>query len=98
MPKEGIFLLSAARGSCSAVTIAYPKAKVIEASEDIFLAQNDRSFLEEEVIFAGDDNLVSTDCEHEIAQVSDQAASHKMFLTHAVTRKSRFVRFYPLSI
>lgn len=98
MPKEGIFLLSAARGSCSAVTIAYPKAKVIEASEDIFLGQNDRSFLEEEVIFAGDDNLISTDCEHEIAQVSDQAASHKMFLTHSVTRKSRFVRFYPLSI
>lgn len=96
MSKEQAFLLSATRGACSPVTLAYPRRSVIKADNDTFLAQNDRRFIEEEIIYAGDENLITTDCEEEFLITKNETASHKAFLKHSVTNKSRFVRFYPI--
>lgn len=97
MSKERVFLLSATRGTCSPVTIAYPKQILIESTEDAYLAQNDRSFIEDEIIFSGDENLVTTDCQKQFLLAQKEVASHKMYIKHSVTNRSRFVRFYPIS-
>lgn len=97
MSKEKVFVLSSTRGTASVVTISYPNQKIIEAKENCYLVINDRNFIEEEILYANDINLFTTDHPYKLEIAKNESATHKLFLVNSVTQKSRYIRFNPIS-
>lgn len=97
MAKEKVFLLSATRGASSVVTVSYPLQPIVSMKENGYLVINDRNFIEDEILYAGDINFYTTDHPRHLEVTKGEAASHKLFLEHSITHKSRYIRFNPTS-
>ncbi len=96
---DGYFILSANRSSCSVITIAKPIKSIFtkKEKEDLALAVNDRTYIENELIHTDNFNFYTTDTKRYVAKTTNEVASHKMKLENAITKDYRFIRFYPLS-
>lgn len=94
---SGTFVLSANRSQCSVVTVAKPTTAIIDTDEDVALAVGDRTYIENNLIHTGDFNFYSADAADLIPAVEDETASHRLQLENTVTKRYRFIRFYPLS-
>ena len=95
--KHKAFVLSANRSDCSVVTIAKPKNNVFDATNDLALAVVDRRYIEANLIHSGDYNFYTADNANKIEPVKGETATHRLRLENTVTKKFRFIRFYPLS-
>jgi hypothetical protein len=98
LAEKRVFILSANRSTCSPVTIAIPNKQVIESKQDVALAINDRTYIENNLILSGDINFYTTDCPTKIQVIRGESATHKLELENTLTKKYRFIRFYPLSV
>jgi len=96
---KGVFILSENRTDCSVVTTARPIASIFKKNEinDIALAVNDRTFIENNLIHTDDFNFYTTDSKRYAAKIANEPASYKMKLENTVTKDYRFIRFYKLS-
>lgn len=98
MAEKRVFVLSASRSVCSPVTIAIPNSQIIDSDESVFLAINDRTYIENELIQSGDVNFYTTKSTNKIPKVNDEASTHKIEVENTLTKKTRFLHFYPLTI
>lgn len=94
---EGKFVLSENRSACSPVTIATPHANIINSENDVVLAVRDRTYIENNLIHSGDFNFYTADAAETVPATTDESANFKLKLENTVTKKFRFIRFYPLS-
>lgn len=94
---EGKFVLSENRSACSPVTIATPHANIIISENDVVLAVRDRTYIENNLIHSGDFNFYTADAAETVPATENEAANFKLKLENTVTKKFRFIRFYPLS-
>lgn len=98
MAQKRVFILSANRSSCSPVTIAMPNKGIVEGKEDVFLAINDRTFIEDYLLHTGDINFYSTNFKDKLQKsTADEASTYKLLLENFVTKKIRYIRFYPIT-
>lgn len=95
--KDKAFVLSANRSDCSVVTIAKPKYSIFCASNDLALAVGDRRYIEANLIHSGDFNFYTADSASKVEAIEGEAATHRLRLENTVTKRFRFIRFYPLS-
>jgi hypothetical protein len=98
MAEKGVFVLSASRSSCSPVTIAIPKQQILNSKQSVFLAINDRTYIEDNLIHSGDVNFYTTDTPTKINATKDEIATYKLELENTITKKYRYIRFYPLTV
>ena len=98
MAEKRVFVLSSNRGSCSTTTIAIPNQQIIDSNENVALAINDRTYIENNLIHSGDVNFYKTNSANTVLKIEGEAATHKLELENTITKKYRFIRFYPLSI
>lgn len=96
--KDKSFVLSANRSNCSVVTAVKPLFSIITAKEDVALAVGDRTYIENNLIHSGDIDFFAADNANTIPKVVDETATHKLQLQNTITKRFRFVRFYPLSV
>jgi hypothetical protein len=92
-----VFVLSANRSDCSVVTIAKPKYNIFNASNDLALAVGDRRYIEANLIHSGDFNFYTADSASKVEAIEGETATHRLRLENTVTKRYRFIRFYPLS-
>ena len=92
------FVLSENRTACSVVTVAKPHFSIIDASEDVALSVGDRRYIEANLIHSGDLNFYTADAAQQVPATEDEAAYYKLQLENSVTKKFRFIRFYPLTV
>ncbi len=97
MAKTGEFVLSANRSECSVVTYAKPYSPIFDTADDVALAVNDRTYIENNLIHSGDFNFYTADAAERVPETTDEPASHKLKLENTVTKRFRYVRFYKLS-
>ena len=97
--KDGTFVLSTNRSSCSVVTTANPIQQIFKKKEkkDLALAVNDRTYIENNLIHTDNFNFYTTDSKRYVSKTSNETASYKMKLENTVTKDYRFIRFYHLS-
>jgi len=95
--KEAKFVLSENRSTCSTVTIATPHANIINSEQDVALAVRDRTYIENNLIHSGDFNFYTADAAETVPATENEAANFKLKLENTITKKFRFIRFYPLS-
>lgn len=95
--KNKAFVLSANRSDCSVVTIAKPKYKIFDANNDLALAVGDRRYVEANLIHSGDFNFYTADNASKVEAIEGETATHRLRLENTVTKRFRFIRFYPLS-
>lgn len=100
MAEKRVFVLSASRSACSPVTIAIPNKQIIDGNKDAFLAINDRTYVEDNLIHSGDVNFYTTDTPTKVPAVRDktEASTYKLYLENTLTKKYRFLHFYPLTV
>lgn len=99
MSKEGVFLLSANRSDCSVVTIATPKRKIMSSKHDVAMSVNDSTWIESNVIHSGDINFFTTDSPNKMQVASSKEhPTHKVRFENSLTKRFRFIRFYPLTM
>jgi hypothetical protein len=98
MAEKRVFVLSASRSVCSPVTIAIPKQQILDSKQSVFLAINDRTYIEDNLIHSGDVNFYTTDTATKINATKGEIASYKLELENTITKKYRYVRFYPLTV
>jgi len=98
MAEKRVFVLSASRSSCSPVTIAIPNKQIIDSKQSVALAINDRTYIENNLIHSGDINFYTTDSPNKFDAIKGEIASHKLELENTITKKYRFIRFYPLAV
>ena len=98
MAEKRVFVLSASRSACSPVTIAMPYQQIIDSKQSVALAINDRTYIENNLIHSGDLNFYTTDTPAKVQAIKGEAATHKLELENTITKKYRYVRFYPLTI
>ena len=98
MAEKRVFVLSANRSTCSPVTIAMPNKQIIESKQSVALNINDRTYIENSLIHSGDLNFYTTDTPTKVLAIKGEAATHKLELENTITKKYRFIRFYPLTI
>jgi hypothetical protein len=98
LASSSTFVLSANRSDCSVVTIARPRANIIDSAEDVALAVGDRRFIEDDLIHTGDAAWFAADGKVLVPETEEGPASHKLELINTVTKKKRNVRFYPLPV
>jgi hypothetical protein len=98
MAEKRVFVLSASRSSCSPVTIAIPNKQIIDSKKSVALAINDRTYIENNLIHSGDINFYTTDSPNKFDAIKGEIASHKLELENTITKKYRFIRFYPLAV
>jgi hypothetical protein len=98
MAEKRVFVLSANRSICSPVTIAMPNKQIIDSKQSVALNINDRTYIENSLIHSGDLNFYTTDTPTKVLAIKGEAATHKLELENTITKKYRYVRFYPLSI
>jgi hypothetical protein len=98
MAEKRVFVLSASRSSCSPVTIAIPNKQIIDSKKSVALAINDRTYIENNLIQSGDINFYTTDSPNKFDAIKGEIASHKLELENTITKKYRFIRFYPLAV
>lgn len=94
---EGKFVLSENRSACSPVTIATPHANILNSENDVVLAVRDRTYIENNLIHSGDFNFYTADAAETVPAIENESANFKLKLENTVTKKFRFIRFYPLS-
>lgn len=94
---EGKFVLSENRSTCSTVTIATPHANILNSENDVVLAVRDRTYIENNLIHSGDFNFYTADAAETVLATENESANFKLKLENTVTKKFRFIRFYPLS-
>lgn len=94
---EGKFVLSENRSACSPVTIATPHANILNSENDVVLAVRDRTYIEHNLIHSGDFNFYTADAAETVPATENESANFKLKLENTVTKKFRFIRFYPLS-
>ena len=92
-------LLSENRTSCSVVTIAKPKAKVMASSSDVFLNVNDRRYLEQAIIQRNELSFYTTNDKDKVPvlRATERVASHRLVVENKVLGKKRAIYFYKLS-
>jgi hypothetical protein len=95
--KEAKFVLSENRSTCSTVTIATPHTNIIQSEDDVALAVRDRTYIENNLIHSGDFNFYTADAAETVPATQNEAANFKLKLENTITKKFRFIRFYPLS-
>lgn len=95
---ERLFMLSANRSVCSPITFAFPNNHILDSKKDVALGINDRTYIENNLIHSGDVNFYTTNNPTKIQAIKGEAASHKLELENTITKKFRFIRFYPLAI
>ena len=83
---------------CSPVTIAIPKQQILDSKKNVFLAINDRTYIEDNLILSGDVNFYTTDAPTKIQAIKGETATYKLELENTITKKYRYVRFYPLTV
>ena len=98
MAEKRVFVLSANRSTCSPVTIAMPNKQIIDSKQSVALNINDRTYIENSLIHSGDLNFYTTDTPTKVLAIKGEAATHKLELENTITKKYRYVRFYPLTI
>lgn len=98
MAEKRVFVLSASRSTCSPVTIAIPNKQIIDSKKSVALAINDRTYIENNLIHSGDINFYTTDSSTKVDAIKGDVASHKLELENTITKKYRFIRFYPLAV
>jgi hypothetical protein len=98
MAEKRVFVLSANRSVCSPVTIAMPNKQIIDSKQSVALNINDRTYIENSLIQSGDLNFYTTDTPTKVLAIKGEAATHKLELENTITKKYRYVRFYPLTI
>lgn len=98
MAEKRVFVLSANRSTCSPVTIAMPNKQIIDCKQSVALNINDRTYIENSLIQSGDLNFYTTDTPTKVLAIKGEAATHKLELENTITKKYRYVRFYPLTI
>ena len=98
MAEKRVFVLSANRSACSPVTIAMPNKQIIDSKQSVALNINDRTYIENSLIHSGDLNFYTTDNPTKVLAIKGEAATHKLELENTITKKYRYVRFYPLTI
>ena len=98
MAEKRVFVLSANRSACSPVTIAMPNKQIIDSKQSVALNINDRTYIENSLIHSGDLNFYTTDTPTKVLAIKGEAATHKLELENTITKKYRYVRFYPLTI
>ncbi|MBU3551183.1 hypothetical protein [Polynucleobacter sp. MWH-Berg-3C6] len=98
MAEKRVFVLSASRSTCSPVTIAIPKKQIIDGNKDVFLAINDRTYIEDNLIHSGDVNFYTTDAPTKVKAIKGEIATYKLELENTLTKKYRYIRFYPLTV
>jgi len=98
MAEKRVFVLSANRSACSPVTIAMPNKQIIDSKQSVALSINDRTYIENNLIHSGDLNFYTTDTPTKVLAIKGEAATHKLELENTITKKYRYVRFYPLTI
>ena len=98
MAEKRVFVLSANRSACSPVTIAMPNKQIIDSKQSVALNINDRTYIENSLIQSGDLNFYTTDTPTKVLAIKGEAATHKLELENTITKKYRYVRFYPLTI
>ena len=98
LAEKRVFVLSANRSTCSPVTIAIPNKQVMESSQSVALAINDRTYIENNLILSGDINFYTTDSPTKIQAIRGESATHKLELENTLTKKYRYIRFYPLEV
>lgn len=100
MAEKRVFVLSNSRSECSPVTIAIPNKQIMDGKADAFLAINDRTYVEDNLIHSGDVNFYTTDTPTKVPAVKnkDEASAYKLYLENTLTKKYRFLHFYPLSV
>lgn len=97
--KQQDILLSENRSSCSVVTVAKPKAKVLASKQDVFLNVNDRRYLEQAIVQRNELSFYTTN-DHDKVPVlrdTDKVASHRLVVENKVLGKKRAVYFYGVS-
>lgn len=98
MAQKRVFVLSANRSSCSPVTIAMPNKGIVDSKEDVFLAINDRTYIEDSLLHTGDINFFTTNFKDKLQKsTADEASTYKLLLENFVTKKFRYIRFYPIA-
>ena len=98
MAEKRVFVLSANRSACSPVTIVMPNKQIIDSKKSVALGINDRTYIENSLIHSGDLNFYTTDSPTKVLAIKGEAATHKLELENTITKKYRYVRFYPLTI
>lgn len=98
MAEKRVFVLSANRSVCSPVTIAIPNKQIIDSKQSVALNINDRTYIENNLIHSGDLNFYTTDTPTKVLAIKGEAATHKLELENTITKKYRYIRFYPLTI
>ena len=98
MAEKRVFVLSANRSACSPVTIAMPNKQIIDSKQSVALNINDRTYIENSLIHSGDLNFYTTDTPTKVLAIKGEAATHKLEIENTITKKYRYVRFYPLTI
>lgn len=97
--KQQDILLSENRSSCSVVTIAKPKAKVLASKQDVFLNVNDRRYLEQAIVQRNELSFYSTNDADKVPVLrdTDKVASHRLVVENKVLSKKRAIYFYGVS-
>jgi hypothetical protein len=94
---DNTFVLSENRAACSVVTVANPHFSIFDADEDVALSVGDRRYIEANLIHSGDFNFYTADAAEKVPSTEDEAAHYKLQLENSITKKFRFIRFYPLT-
>jgi len=97
--KQQDILLSENRSSCSVVTIAKPKAKVLASKQDVFLNVNDRRYLEQAIVQRNELSFYTTNDPDKVPVLrdTDKVASHRLVVENKVLGKKRAIYFYGVS-
>jgi hypothetical protein len=97
--KQQDILLSENRSSCSVVTIAKPKAKVLSSKQDVFLNVNDRRYLEQAIVQRNELSFYTTNDTDKVPVLrdTDKVASHRLVVENKVLSKKRAIYFYGVS-
>lgn len=98
MAEKRVFVLSANRSKCSPVTIAIPTSQIMDSTQNVALAINDRTYIENGLIHSGDFNFYTTDTPNKLLAIKGESATYKLKLDNTLTKEFRFIRFYPLTI
>jgi len=98
MAEKRVFVLSASRSTCSPVTIAMPNKQIIDSKQSVALAINDRTYIENNLIHSGDVNFYTTNTPTKVLAIKGELATHKLELENTLTKKYRYIRFYPLTV
>jgi hypothetical protein len=96
---QKVFVLSLSRGSCSVVTIAVPNKPIMTVKEDVYLGVSDSKYIQENLIYSGNINFFDTDTKEKLVEIKDEEekAVFKIQFENTITKKYRFVRFYPIT-